>query len=394
MTPSAALKDPVHVAFFLLDLAGGGTERVNLNLANELARRGHRVDLVLARKGGAFEGAVDARVRVVVLGCERAYRCLLPLRAYLVGERPDVLITVCATLNIVAIAASILSGARTRIVPAEHMPVGIDRRENPDRWLRAAYRLYPIFYRFVPAVVVNCDDSAADFAREFPMHAAKLRVIHNPVVDATMAARARVRPREGLLAGAGPGRPVLIAAGRLTRQKNFPLLLRAFARVRATRDCELVILGARGEAGGELTALAEELGIAGHVHFPGFADDPYAWFGHATLFVLSSIYETLPTVLIEALACGLPAVATRCFGVAEILDHGRAGTIVDDFEPATLAGAILAALDAPPPASRLLEQAGRFAVGYSADAYEALIAEVTGRGGVAGNRPVPDRAGP
>jgi glycosyltransferase involved in cell wall biosynthesis len=365
------------VALFFLDFSGGGIERVNINLANELARRGCAVDVVVARDQGEFSAHVDPAVRVHVLHRERAYQCVGPLRAYLRRFRPAVLFSCFPTMNLVAILANLLAGFVTRVIPAEHMPVSLDRRENPNPLPRIAYRLYPLFYRLAPVVVVNCAQSAADFRAEYPSLASKVRLLYNPVVVPEIARLAQLPP-SGAFPCDSPA-PVILGAGRLTRQKNFPLLLRAFARVRSVCDCRLVIVGGRGEDKAALLKLAQELGIETQVTWTGFVDNPYAYFGRASLFVLSSLYETLPTVLIEALACGTPVVATDCFGVREILEEGRLGEVIGDFKPETLSCAILRALDAPRDVDRLRARAQAFSVASATDRYAALIEELRHR---------------
>ena len=366
-----------RVALFLLDFGGGGIERVNINLANELVRRGCTVDLVVARDQGEFSAQVNPGVHLHVLHRERAYQCVLPLRAYLRRFRPALLFSCFPTMNLVAILANLLAGSVAHVIPVEHMPVSLDRRENPNPLPRIAYRLYPLFYRLAPVVVVNCAQSAADFRTEYPSLASKVRVLYNPVV-APEIARLAQRALLGPYPCDSPA-PVILGAGRLTRQKNFPLLLHAFAKVRGVRECRLVIMGGRGEDKVSLLELAQELGIESQVTWTGFVDNPYAYLGRASLFVLSSLYESLPTVLIEALACGTPVVATDCFGVREILDEGRVGEVVGDFMPETLCRAILRALDAPRDVDRLRGRAQAFSVDIATDQYAALIEELRRR---------------
>jgi glycosyltransferase involved in cell wall biosynthesis len=362
-----------RVAFFLVDFSGGGIERVNINIANELASRGFKVDIVVAQYRGEFANRIALNVRVVPLGCDRAYQCIVPLARYLRVHRPAVLFTCFPTFNLAAIAANLLAGNPTRIVPVEHMPVSVDRAENPSVLPRLCYALYPLFYRTVPVIIANCEESAADFRVQYPALAEKVRVLYNPVVPPDLEQSARKELPNEAFFHAQDKPPVLIGAGRLTRQKDFPLLLRAFALVRQSRACKLILLGGRGEDRDMLIALTRELGLTEHVRFTGFVDNPYAYFQRADLFVLSSRYETLPTVLIEALACGTPAVATNCFGVGEILEHGKLGEIISGADPATLAQAILRSLKNPIRADALRAKAQQFSISTCASAYAKLI---------------------
>ncbi len=136
-----------------------------------------------------------------------------------------------------------------------------------------------------------------------------------------------------------------MSAGRLEPQKDHATLLRAFALVRKERPARLVIFG-EGQERSRLESLCRELGVDGDVDLPGFADNTCAAMSRAALYVLSSRFEGLPNALIEALACGCPAVATDCpSGPAEILASGRYGLLVPPGNPQALAGAMATALD-------------------------------------------------
>ena len=139
--------------------------------------------------------------------------------------------------------------------------------------------------------------------------------------------------------------PVILAVGRLAHQKNLDLLIESFSIVRKTRDANLLILG-DGDKREELAALIEKLNLQNHVDMPGFVDNPYAYMAKSKIFVLSSLYEALPTVLIEAMHCGTQLVSTDCpNGPNEILDHGKYGQLVPVGDKQAMAGALTAALD-------------------------------------------------
>jgi glycosyltransferase involved in cell wall biosynthesis len=165
----------------------------------------------------------------------------------------------------------------------------------------------------------------------------------------------------------------LLGVGRLEPQKDFALLLRAFARIRRERAARLLILG-EGRERPRLTQLAKALGVADSVDLPGFVPNPYAHMTRANLFVLSSRYEGLGNVVIEALACGCPVVSTDCpSGPAEVLDRGRYGRLVPVGDPAALAQAILAALEEPVDRARLRGRAAQFSVERAARRYLELM---------------------
>ena len=145
--------------------------------------------------------------------------------------------------------------------------------------------------------------------------------------------------------------PVLLAVGRLCKQKDFSTLIRAFAQVRQTHSARLLILG-EGEERPALETLVRQFDLEKVTSLPGFVPNPYPYMVRASLFVLSSKWEGLPGVLIEALFCGVPSISTDCPGGSrEILGDGQHGQLVPVGNVTSLANAIKTALDgqvAPP----------------------------------------------
>jgi glycosyltransferase involved in cell wall biosynthesis len=199
----------------------------------------------------------------------------------------------------------------------------------------------------------------------------RIVVIPNPVVTAELLDQARCPLDHPWFHPSAP--PVVMGVGRLTRQKDFPTLLHAFAAVRASRPCRLVILG-EGRDRPALAALAAALNINLDVDLPGFIPNPYAYMARAAAFVLSSAWEGSPNVLTEALALGTPVVATDCpSGPREILQHGRLGRLVPIGRPEAMADAIAAILDNPPLRKACREVLVRYAAPASAQRYLAVM---------------------
>jgi len=172
---------------------------------------------------------------------------------------------------------------------------------------------------------------------------------------------------------------VVLAAGRHEDQKDFPTLLRAFARVRAEREARLIILG-EGKRRDSLASLAQALGIAASVAMPGFVENPFAFMARAAVFVLSSAYEGLPGVLIQAMACGCPVVSTACpDGPAEVLLGGAHGPLVPVGDAGAMASAIMQVLDAPPDPGSLRKRADDFSSDRSTDAYLRVLGDLLAR---------------
>jgi glycosyltransferase involved in cell wall biosynthesis len=328
-----------RVALFVPSLRGGGAERQMLNLAAGLSQRGYATDLVLAQALGPHMSDVPETVRLVDLGASRVLASLPPLVRYLRSEQPAVMLSALRHANLVAVWARKLARSTTRLVVSERntMPrgaIGVRRR-----WTRSLARR---FYRSADAVVAVshrvADDLALAGVRDLP-----IRVIFNPVIGPGLQRKAQAEVPHAWLRPAEP--PVILAAGRLVEQKDFGTLIQAFAQVRRRRRARLLILG-EGPQRPALEALVRRLQLESDVQLPGFTPNPYAYMTRAAVFVLSSRWEGLPGVLIEALYCGSPVVATDCpGGPREILGCGRHGQLVAVGDVAGMARSIEAALD-------------------------------------------------
>ena len=323
-----------------------------LNLAKSFAERGRAVDLVLAHAEGPFLGDVPESVRLVDLKARRASTSLPALVRYLHRERPEVLLSVMYT-NIIALLARRLAGTSTRVVVCEQNTLSIDTHEGSDWRGRLMPSLCRLFYPWAQAIVAVSGGVADDLSRVTGIPRQRIQVIYNPVVTPELRDKAQVPLHHPWFASGEPA--VLLAVGRLSPQKDFPTLIQAFARVRRTRRARLLILG-EGEQRPELEALVKKLGLEGDACLPGFVENPYPYMTQASLFILSSRWEGLPTVLIEALQCGLPVVSTDCpSGPREILMDGKYGQLVPVGDVTALSKAIEISLagngHAPPPQS-------------------------------------------
>lgn len=334
------------IAFYLPGLHGGGAERIVLNLTQGIAERGLPVDLVLSTSTGPLLGQVASGVRLVDLRCPRVLRSVVPLARYLRRERPRALVSSMSHANLVALWAARAARTGTPVIVTEHNTMS-QAALGQGRVERALWPpVLRAFYPWASHVVAVSRDAAEDFARTVGLAPERVEVIYNPVIMPGMRSLARQAPDHPWLRAGEP--PVVLGIGRLTLQKDFPTLIRAFALVRRQRSVRLIILG-EGEDRPALEALVAELGLGEDVALPGFRDNPLAYLSAAALFVLSSAWEGLPTVLIEALAAGTRVVSTDCrSGPREILQEGRLGALVPVGDPQALAAAMAAALDCPP----------------------------------------------
>jgi glycosyltransferase involved in cell wall biosynthesis len=370
MMASAARSSTPDVALFLPTLHGGGAERKVLNLADRFATMGLRVDLVVAKAEGVYAGRVPPSVHLVDLNARRTLSSVLALRRYLSRSAPHALLSVMGHANIVGLSAWQLGGRQVRMVVCEESLPGPAISQAPNRRERLLPLLQHFLYPWAVGIVAVSERAADDLARLIRIPRDRIRVIYNPVVSPDLPKQAQSPVDHAWF---GPGEPsVILGVGRLTPAKDFPTLLRAFARVRQVRAVRLVILG-EGELRGTLEALVRDLGLEDSVSLPGFVQNPYAYMARAKLFVLSSAWEGFGSALVEAMACGLPVVSTDCGGPSEILEGGMYGRLVPVGDPQALAEAILTALVEPPQADLLRARAEDFSVEKIADQYLEVL---------------------
>ena len=336
-----------RVCVFLPSLAGGGAERSITIIANGLADRGIEVTLVLGRATGPYLDMVRPDVKVVDLGTSSMPRALPRLVRYLRTAAPDALLAAMSHANVVAAMAHRLARSQARLVLSERAHMGSVFAEYRDLRMGVTRALMRLTYPWADHVIAVSHGVAEDLPHQVRVARQRIVTVYNPIIDDTLRRQADAAPTHSWLVN--PDVPVVLAAGRLIAQKDFATLLRAFAQVRQRRPARLLVLG-EGELREPLLALAAQLGIADDVALPGFEANPFAAMRAATLFVLSSRFEGLPGVLIQAMACGTPVVSTDCpSGPREVLEDGRWGALVPVGEADALALAMQAALDDPSP---------------------------------------------
>lgn len=336
-----------QVAFHVHSLEGGGAERVLVNLANQLALSGVRTDIVLVSKSGPYLPMVDERVRIVDLAGKGSLGSSLKLARYLEAEQPRALVACMEPSCIAAAVASVVSKAPTKIFMWEHITPSVHLAHTKKIKEKLLPPLCVAAFKRAEKVIAVSEGCATDTAKMYRIGMDRMVTIHNPIRVDEIREMAKA-PSDHPWVG-DPDRPLLLGAGRLTEQKDFPSLLRALVEVRKTVDARLVILG-EGPLESSLKALASHLGIQDVVDFPGYVTNPFALMARSDLFVLSSLYEALPTVLLEAIVCGANVVSTDCpAGPDEILYGGKYGVLVKTGSASALAEGILEGLRNPRP---------------------------------------------
>ena len=339
-----------RIAFFLPSLQGGGAERVMVNLAHALCTCGLKIDFVVAQAQGPYLKELPPAVQLVDLCASRVLAALPGLIRYLRRSRPQVIISAMNHANIVLLLAIRLAACRTSAIVSEHSVASIDLAFHPGLKSWTIKHLMKILYPRARYIVAVSQDVAADLAQLLGFERERIKVIYNPVISLEQLEQSCRPVTHPWFSDQSV--PIIMSAGRLEISKDFATLIRAFDRVRRQRPMRLMILG-EGKQRLELEALIEQLKAGECVALPGFVDDPMAYMRHADLFVLTSLYEGLPTVLVEAMACNVPVISTDSPGGAcEILEHGKWGKLVPVGDPETLSHAILDALEKPPPSAQ------------------------------------------
>jgi glycosyltransferase involved in cell wall biosynthesis len=331
-----------RLALFLPGLYEGGAERVVLNLAKGISERGYPVDLVLARAEGPYMSQIPDSVRLIDLNAPRVLGSVPALIKYLRNERPQALLSGMFT-NIIALWARRLSKVPCRLVITEHNTLSSAVKSNNDLRLQIYPKLAEWFYPWADTVIAVSTDVANDLALTAKVPQNLIKVVYNPIVTPDLQVKSEAPLDHPWFKDGEP--PVVLSVGRLTDQKAFDVLIQAFSLVRKNCPARLLILG-EGENRSALQALINQLGLEQDVSLMGFVQNPYQYMAHASLFVLPSRWEGLPTVLVEALYLGAPVVATDCPGGSrEILKDGQFGKLVPVDSPLVLAKAIEASLN-------------------------------------------------
>jgi glycosyltransferase involved in cell wall biosynthesis len=377
--------DTTTLAFHIFDMRMGGAQGNTARLVNALSERGWKVDLVLSAAEGPLLDEVSPRVNVIALDGPRPARTaralprwcretatIAALARYVRARRPAILFAAANHVHFSTIIAHGLAGGPGHVA----LRVTNAIRRNGARWpYRPIYTLAArtLFPRAAAAIAVS-DGLKGDMIAACGLPAARVRMIPEPVIAPDFQRRMAVPVDHPWFRDTTV--PVLVGAGRMVPQKDFTTLLRAFAMASGARPMRLALFG-DGPERPALERLAAELGVAARVYFAGFTDALPAYLRQARLFVLSSRWEGLGSVIVEALAAGCPVASTDCpSGPAEILDGGRLGSLAPCGDPRALAAVILAELTRVRAKADLIARARRYGQEQVCRDYERLIAEL------------------
>lgn len=357
------------VALLFATSGHSGVDRVVSNLVVEFGRYPLDFHLLTIRGHGPHPARLPDNVRPMRLAAAHRNTVLPSLLFYLLRHRPRALYTASHRLNRMALLARRLVCPRMPVAIRMGMSVSgmlTDLRPRRARALRASMQRWYSRAEAVIAPSLGVGTDLIDIAGVAPEC---LHIIPNPIVTALLREQAAEPTGDPWLDTEVHEIPVILGAGSLEPRKDFATLIRAFAQLRRHRDTRLVILG-EGPERAPLDQLARDLGVHEHLRMPGFRANPYAWMARANAFALTSRREGSGAVLVEALACGTPAVTTNCpTGPADILGNGALGPVVPVGDDVALAHALRELLETPAQPSRLQLAVGSFDAARSARAY-------------------------
>lgn len=337
------------------------------NLSQALVREPIDLDILLIKAQGPYVAQLPDEARCITLRSRHSATSVIEVARYLHRERPDALLAIKHRAIIAALRAKRLSGVDTpisgRLGTTVSAAMSGKSRWRRAHWFRAMRRYYPQLRQLIAVSQGVADDVLAITG----MPKDQVCVIRNPTISEAMLVAAESAPEHPWLAPGQP--PVVLGVGRLTEQKDFPTLLRAFALLLSEQDARLVILGEGGDRE-KLEELAKALGIVDKMALPGFQTNPWSWMRRAAVFVLSSRWEGSPNGLTEALALGTPVVSTDCpSGPRELLQAGDIAPLVPMGDAPAMAQAMTRMLRQPPDPASLIASVSDYHQDVSARSY-------------------------
>lgn len=362
----------MKVALFVGSLNGGGAERMMVNLANGFSKLGCTTTLICSSFFGPFCSEVSPSVHVVDLSRKNVMSSLFALVAVLRDIQPSFLLVTQSHSTLIAIIASKLWMKNIPLIVREATTPSQARLLKTSIKARVIDFLLKRCYKVADGFVAVSEGVREDVIKYYGIHPSKIHVINNPVITPHLL---KIKDEVIKHPFLDPNRNhlTLIAVGRVTEVKDYGTLIRALDHVNAYRDAKLLVLGKYVPSSTEyikLQTLISSLSLEDKVSFLGFISNPFVYMKNADVFVLSSIYEGMPGVLIQAMACGCQCVSTDCkSGPSEILEGGKLGELVPVGDPIGLGDAVMHIADSPVHPDLLQAKAEQFDYIHSSRTY-------------------------
>jgi glycosyltransferase involved in cell wall biosynthesis len=309
----------MKIALLSASFRGGGAERVQITLAAEFTRLGHQVHFVAFEDDGPLRDEVPEGVELTVFGVPRVARGTMPLTRFLKAVDPDVVIAAMVHVGTVALTAQILARWKGKILVRADGSRRYHGRKDSGSKGSVLDLMQRILLPRAHAVIGVSTSIATEYREDLGLK--NCHVIYNPVATRFGDSLPAQHPFFE------SGVPVLIAVGRLTKQKGFAFLIEAFKELVFLYDSRLIILG-EGEERHSLEALIEDLRLKDKVSLPGFVPDPFTYLHRSSVFALPSESEPFGLTLVEALSTGIPVVCTDTEGPRDIINRSDIGELV------------------------------------------------------------------
>lgn len=313
------------IFFILPSLHGGGAEKITINLAREISKQGYFVEIILFEKKGIYLEEIEKEIKIFSLNAKKIRSSIIPLFIYLKKNKPSVIISVMTNANIIALFLQFF--LKIKVIVTEHNLFSQEKESLGFYKKKIYFFLAQILYPRAISIVAVSNGIANDLINNVKINKKKVITIYNPIDIDNIKKNINEKIVHKWIGN--DNFIVILGIGRLSSQKNFSLLIHSFSQFKKKKpNAKLVILG-EGEERKELEKLIFKLKLTNDIDMPGFIKNPYPYLSKSNIFVLSSNYEGLPTVLIESLICRTQIISTECgSGPREILKSGKYGAIV------------------------------------------------------------------